>query len=63
MTLDMRREDTLRFVVAVPDTLLWSAARPVRCRLLLKTQYEGRYGESTSPCRSDSARRRCATAG
>ena len=28
MTLDMRREDTLRFVVAVPDTLLWSAARP-----------------------------------
>ena len=48
MTLDMRREDTLRFVVAVPDTLLWSAARPVRCRLLLKTQYEGRYGEYLS---------------
>ena len=30
MTLDMRREDTLRFIARIPDTLQWSAARPLR---------------------------------
>ncbi len=45
MTLDMRREDTLRFLVRIPDTLQWSPARPVRYTLRLKTQHEGRYAE------------------
>lgn len=45
LTLDMRREDTLRFIVRVPDTLQWNAARPDRWTLRLKTQHEGRYGE------------------
>lgn len=45
LTLDMRREDTLRFLARIPDTLLWSAARPARWTLRLKTQHEGRYQE------------------
>ena len=45
MTLDMRREDTLRFLARIPDSLQWSAARPTRYTLRLKTQHEGRYGE------------------
>lgn len=45
LTLDMRREDTLRFLVRVPDTLQWSPAHPVRYTLRLKTQYEGRDAE------------------
>ena len=45
MTLDMRREDTLRFLVRIPDTLQWSPAHPVRYTLRLKTQHEGRYME------------------
>ena len=45
MTLDMRREDTLRFIARIPDTLQWSAARPQRWTLRLRTQYEGRNGE------------------
>ena len=45
MTLDMRREDTLRFIARIPDTLQWSAARPLRWTLRLKTQHEGRYDE------------------
>ncbi len=45
MTLDMRREDTLRFLARIPDTLLWSAAHPERWTLRLKTQHEGRYVE------------------
>ncbi len=45
LTLGMRAEDTIRFVVGIPDSLRWSAARPVMCDLRLKTQYEGRYVE------------------
>ncbi len=42
MTLDMRREDTLRFLARIPDTLQWNAASPVRYTLRLKTRHEGR---------------------
>lgn len=45
LTLGMRGEDTLRFLISVPDTLVWSLDRPVLCDLRLKTQYMGRYGE------------------
>ncbi|MDE6070901.1 MAG: hypothetical protein K2F92_08600, partial [Alistipes sp.] len=45
LTLDMRREDTIRFLARIPDSLQWSAARPALYTLQLKTQYEGRYGE------------------
>ncbi len=45
ITLDMRREDTLRFLATLPDTLLWSPTHPVLCTLQLKTQHEGRYVE------------------
>ena len=45
LTLQMRGEDTIRFLTAVPDTLLWSAERPQRYTLRLRTQYEGRYVE------------------
>ncbi len=45
ISLDMRREDTLRFVTALPDTMLWSAERPTRYTLRLRTQSEGRYTE------------------
>lgn len=45
MTLDMRREDTLRFLARIPDTLQWSAARPLRWTLRLKSQHEGRFDE------------------
>lgn len=45
MTLDMRREDTLRFLVRIPDSLQWSAENPARYTLRLKTQHEGRYVE------------------
>ena len=46
MTLDMRREDTLRFVVRIPDTLQWSAERPVLHTLRVRTQHDGRYVET-----------------
>lgn len=42
MTLDMRREDTLRFLARIPDTLQWNPEHPVRCTLRLKTRHEGR---------------------
>lgn len=45
LTLQMRGEDTVRFVATVPDTLLWESGRPTHCTLLLKTQREGRYME------------------
>lgn len=45
ISLDMRREDTLRFIAAIPRNLLWSAERPTQYTLRLKTQYEGRYLE------------------
>lgn len=45
LTLGMRGEDTIRFVVGIPDSLRWGIAHPVLCDLRLKTQYEGRFGE------------------
>ncbi|MDE5694774.1 MAG: hypothetical protein K2H77_02195 [Alistipes sp.] len=45
MTLDMRREDTLRFLARIPDTLQWNPEHPVRYTLRLKTQHEGREVE------------------
>ncbi len=43
--IDMRREDTVRFVVNVQDTKLWSPEDPNLYTLLIKTQHEGRYWE------------------
>lgn len=45
LTLDMRREDTLRFLARIPANLLWSAELPTLYTLRLKTQHEGRYVE------------------
>ena len=45
ITLDMRREDTVRFLAALPDTLLWRPEQPVHCTLRVKTQHEGRFVE------------------
>lgn len=45
ITLDMRREDTLRFLTRIPAHQLWSAELPTRYTLRLKTQHEGRYAE------------------
>lgn len=45
ITLDMRREDTVRFIASVPRHLLWEPETPTRYTLRLKTQYEGRYLE------------------
>ena len=44
-TLDMRREDTLRFLTRIPTNMLWSADLPTQYTLRLKTQHEGRYVE------------------
>lgn len=48
ITLDMRGEDTIRFVVPIPDSMLWDARLPRRYTLRLKTQTEGRYTEYLS---------------
>lgn len=45
LTLQMRGEDTVRFIATVPDTLLWSSEKPQHFTLRLKTQREGRYTE------------------
>lgn len=45
ITLDMRREDTVRFVARIPKDSLWSAASPTLYTLKLKTQHEGRFEE------------------
>ena len=45
VTLDMRREDTVRFIASIPRHLLWEPETPTRYTLRLKTQYEGRYLE------------------
>ncbi len=43
--IDMRREDTVRFIVNVPNAKLWSPEQPDLYTLLVKTQHEGRYWE------------------
>lgn len=45
LRLRMRGEDTLRFVYAVPEHLLWSPESPLSYRLRLSTQTAGRYTE------------------
>lgn len=45
LTLRMRGEDTLRFVYAVPEGMLWSPSSPLHYRLRLSTQSVGRYTE------------------
>lgn len=45
MTLDMRREDTLRFLTRIPAHLLWNPELPTQYTLRLRTQHEGRYLE------------------
>lgn len=43
--LNMRGEDTLRFLARIPDSLLWSPEKTARFTLRVKTQHEGRYME------------------
>ena len=45
LTLEMRKEDTVRFLARIPDNMLWSPELPTQYTLQLKTQYEGRYVE------------------
>lgn len=45
LTLDMRREDTIRIMQVVPRSLMWSAEHPNLYTLIVKTRYEGRINE------------------
>jgi beta-galactosidase len=45
VVLDMKREDTVKVVTKIPYENLWSVDNPLRYRLNLKTQIEGRYVE------------------
>lgn len=45
ITLDMRREDTIRFLATLPAAQLWHPEHPLRCTLRVKTQHEGRFAE------------------
>ena len=46
--LGMRQEDTIKFMANIPYALTWCAEMPVRYRLNIKTQIEGRYQEYQS---------------
>lgn len=48
VTLDMRREDTVRFFDNIPDIMPWSHEEPCLYTLLVKTRNEGRYREYLS---------------
>ena len=48
ITLDMRREDTLRFACVVPAEALWSAKRPTMLRLDLESRIDNRIAECIS---------------
>ncbi len=48
ITLDMRREDTLRFIARVPQSALWSSNSPHRLRLDLCNRIDGRVAECVS---------------
>ena len=48
VTLGMRGEDTVKFMARIPYVLTWCADMPVRYRLNVKTQIEGRYAEYQS---------------
>lgn len=45
LTLEMRGEDTVRFLARIPANRLWTPELPTQYILRLKTQYEGRYVE------------------
>ena len=44
--LEMRGEDTVRFVAIVPKVLLWSTESPTLLTLTLRNRIEGRYAEN-----------------
>lgn len=48
MTLDMRREDTVRFACVVPAKALWSAKNPTMLRLDLESRIDNRIAECVS---------------
>jgi beta-galactosidase len=48
MTLDMRREDTVRFACVVPNKALWSAVNPTLLRLDVESRIENRIVECVS---------------
>lgn len=48
LTLDMRREDTLRFVCVVPSKALWSQKSPKSLRLDLENSIDNRIAECVS---------------
>ena len=48
MTLDMRREDTVRFACVVPKSALWSRHEPNLLRLDIENMIENRVAESVS---------------
>ena len=48
LTLDMRREDTLRFVCVVPEKALWSGEHPTMVRLDLESRIDNRIVEAVS---------------
>lgn len=43
--IDMRKEDTVRFFVTVPDARPWSHESPDLYTMILRLQHEGRYTE------------------
>lgn len=45
LTLEMRKEDTVRFLARIPANMLWTPELPTQYTLRLKTQHEGRYVE------------------
>lgn len=48
LMLGMRSEDTVKFMAKIPRNKMWSAEKPVRYRLNVRTQIEGRYVEYQS---------------
>jgi beta-galactosidase len=48
MTLDMRREDTVRFACVVPKNALWSASNPTLLRLDVESRIDNRIAECIS---------------
>lgn len=48
ITLDMRREDTLRFACLLPKSVLWSAAHPTQLRVELESRMANRVVECVS---------------
>ena len=48
MTLDMRREDSLRFACVVPANALWKSVSPTRVRLDLESRIDNRVAECVS---------------